>query len=414
MFKLPELNTKLNKKSILLATGAGLLILMALGGSFYVGYTRGLAEPKVVSLDLKNIASTSTVDFNTFWQAWGIIKDKALKGEQVGNQELVYGAIRGLINSLDDPHSVFLAPSDAKQFQDDINGSFGGVGMEIGKKDGSLVIVAPLKDTPADAAGLRANDRILKIDDTVTDELDVEQAVKLIRGQVDTIVTLSIFRDGWSAAKEFKLIRAMIDVPTLNFEIKEGNLAYLQLNTFNEKAPRLFYEALQKATEARAQGIILDLRDNPGGYLEVAVNLAEYFVDNGRVIVSERYRTGKEDQFKSSGSGALKGLPIVILINGGSASAAEILAGALRNLDNAKLIGENTFGKGTVQILQSLSDGSTLKVTVANWVLPDGTIIEKNGLKPDIEVKLTDDDIKNKKDPQLDTAIAELKKEISK
>lgn len=403
----------LHKKQIIIATVAGVVILVALGGSFYVGYTRGLAVPRVVSLDLKNIASTSTVDFNTFWQAWGIIKDKALRGEQVANQELVYGAIRGLINSLDDPHSVFLTPSDAKQFQDDINGSFGGVGMEIGKKDGNLVVVAPLKNTPAEAAGLRANDRILKIDDTVTDELDVEQAVKLIRGQINTVVTLSIFREGWSAAKEFKLTRTTIDVPTLKFEMKEGNLAYIQLNTFNEKAPKLFYDALQQATVAHARGIILDLRDDPGGYLEVAVNLAGYFVDNGKVIVSERYRTGKEDQFKATSNGQLKGLPIVVLVNGGSASASEILAGALRDLDNAKLIGENTFGKGTVQILESLSDGSTLKITVANWVLPSGIIIEKNGLKPDIKVTLTDDDIKNKKDPQLNAAIAELQKQIA-
>lgn len=401
-----------NKKSVIIALGIGIIITATLGGSFYIGYTRGLAVPKVVSLDLKNIDATSTVDFNIFWQAWSIIKDSALDGESVDNKDLVYGAIRGLVDSLGDPHSVFMTPDNAKKFQDDISGSFGGVGMEIGKKDGQIVVIAPLKDTPADRAGIMANDKILKIDETETASLNVDQAVKLIRGTIGTEVKLLMFRDTWDKARELVIKRADIQMPTLTFEIKDSNLAYIQLNTFNEKAPRLFFDAVQKARAVNAKGIILDLRDNPGGYLEVAVNLAGYFMDSGKVVVSERYRTGEEDKFRSAGNGELKDLPVIVLINGGSASASEILAGALRDIIKAKLVGEKTYGKGTVQTLQSLSDGSSIKITVANWVLPNGTIIEKNGLLPDIEIKLSEDDIKNQKDPQLDKAIEELKKEI--
>lgn len=402
----------LHKKQIIIATIAGLIILAGLSGSFFVGYRQGLTVPREVTVDLKNIDASSTVDFNLFWQAWQIIKEQALKGETTANKELVYGAIRGLVNSLGDPHSVFLTPGDAKQFQDDIGGTFSGVGMEIGKKNGNLVVIAPLKDTPADKAGIRPNDRVLKIDDTYTDELDVEQAVKLIRGVSGTEVILQILRDGWDAVKEFKLTRTQIEVPTVEFEIKGDNSAYIKLNTFNEKAPQLFYDALQKAGQANARGIILDLRNNPGGYLEVAVNIAGYFVPRGKVVVSEKFRTGKIDEFKSVGKGELKSVPVIILINGGSASASEILAGALRDINKSKLVGEKTFGKGTVQTLNSLTDGSTIKVTVANWVLPSGVIIEKDGLKPDIEVKISDEDIKNGKDPQLEAAIAEMKKEI--
>src|SRR3989344_236780 len=386
-----------NKKSIIVAISASVIVIAGLGGSFYIGYTRGLAVPKVVSLDLKNIDATSTVDFNIFWQAWSIIKDTALKGESANNKDLVYGAIRGLVDSLGDPHSVFMTPDNAKRFQDDIAGSFGGVGMEIGKKDSNIVVIAPIKDTPADRAGIMANDRILKIDDTITDQLDVDQAVKLIRGTIGTEVKLLMYRDTWNKAKELIIKRADIQMPTLTFETKDGNLAYIQLNTFNEKAPRFFFDAVQKVRAINAKGIILDLRDNPGGYLEVAVNLAGYFMDSGKVVVSERYRTGEEEKFRSNGNGELKGLPVVILVNGGSASASEILAGALRDITKAKLIGEKTYGKGTVQTLQSLSDGSTIKITVANWVLPSGTIIEKNGLLPDIEVALSEDDLNNKK-----------------
>ncbi len=403
-------------KTIALGAVAGLIFIFALVASFYGGFTYGEKQPRLVQLSIGNATTSeggsSEADFNIFWQAWNLIRAKALKGGEVSDKTMIYGAIRGLVDSLGDPHSVFFTPEDGKQFNDDISGTFSGVGLEIGKKDGNLVVIAPLKGTPADQAGLRPDDQILKIDDTYTTDMEVDQAVKLIRGAEGTTVTLLMFREGWDQAKIFPLKRQKIDIPTVEFSMKNKDIAYIKLNTFNEKAPQLFYTALNDASNKGARGIILDLRNDPGGYLEVAVDLAGYFLDKNTLVVSEKYRTGQTDEFKSRGNGDLKNIPVVVLVNGGSASASEILAGALHDQNKTKLIGEKTFGKGTVQIVENLTDGAEVKLTVANWVLPSGVIIEKNGIAPDIEVKISDDDRKAGKDPQLDKAIEEVTKEL--
>ncbi|MBI2035578.1 MAG: PDZ domain-containing protein [Candidatus Liptonbacteria bacterium] len=395
----------------------GMVIITAVaGGGFYYGFRYGAREPREVVLDLKNVNATSTSgDFNTFWQAWQIVKKDALHGEKLTDQDLLYGAIRGLVNSLKDPHSVYLPPQEAKKFSEDISGSFGGVGMEIGKRNGELVVIAPLKNTPAEKAGLQPNDYIMKIGDTFTDVLDVDEAVNLIRGPKGTEVKLLIAREGLREAKEFKIVRGDIVIPTIELEMlgltgasqESGGIAHISLYNFNEKAPELFYGALVEAEEKGASGIILDLRNNPGGYLEVAVNIAGWWLDKGTLVVSEKFRDGENgEDFKSPGNAVIKKWPTVVLINGGSASASEILAGALRDQLGLKLIGEKSFGKGTVQTLRELTDGSNIKITVASWVLPSGVVIEGNGLAPDIEIKITDKDIEAGKDPQLEKALA--------
>ncbi|MDP1688991.1 MAG: S41 family peptidase [bacterium] len=406
------MNIKVQWK-VIIAVVLEIVLIAGVGfGGFYFGVSYTSALPHEITVNIGNLNGSSTApDFNTFLQALQIVKTDALHGNNLTDKDLLYGAIRGVVGSLKDPHSVFMPPPDAKKFTDEISGSFGGVGMEIGKKDGRLVVIAPLKDSPAEKAGLLANDFIIKVNATFTETLDVEQAVDLIRGPKGTKVDLLIAREGWVETKLISVIRDTIQVPTLDYKKLDNNIAQIQLYNFNEHAGTSFLDALKKAEKDNAQRIILDLRNNPGGFLEVAVQIAGLWLPSGMPVVSEEFRDkANGDKFLSQGSGGLKNIPTVILVNGGSASASEILAGALRDNLGIKIIGTTTFGKGTVQILKQLTDGSNIKVTVANWLLPKGSTIEGNGIKPDIEVKITEDQIKKQEDPQLEKAIEEVLK----
>ena len=390
--------------------GAGVVLSAGFFGGFEYGLTqtRNIVITGASGMDAKN----PDADFSVFWEAWQTLKDNHIDGKKIGNQNLVYGAIKGLIGAFDDPYTEFFNPEDSKKFEEDLNGSFGGVGMEIGIRNEQLIVVAPLKNTPAERAGLLPGDKILEIDGEDTRGLNVQAAGKKIRGEPGTVVKLQVIRESWNASREFAVTREVIIVPTLDMEIKDGNIAYIQLYNFNENANSFFYRAIMQASEKNAEGIVLDLRNNPGGYLEVAVDLAGWFVERGAVVVSEENSSGERKPMTARGNGALTGISTVVLINEGSASASEILAGALRDLRGVKLIGEKSFGKGTVQQIIRLKDDSTLKTTIAHWVLPNGTIIDKNGLEPDIKVERTEKDIEAKRDPQLDRALAEIKKEI--
>lgn len=406
-------------KRFLLIGISAITAIAVIGGIFYFGYyfgfKSGTEKPQTVIIrGISNLeeGQPKDVDFSLFWDSWKILKDKFVDAGKVNNQALVYGAISGMLNSLKDPHTVFMPPIDAKKFNEDISGEFSGIGAEIGIRNDQLVVISPLKETPAEKAGLKAGDKILKIDDKDTYGLAVDEAVKLIRGPKQTKVVLTISRDGWEKAQEIIIIRDTIQVPTLDFEMKENGIAYFHLYNFYENAPLLFYKSVVKAAVNNPKGIILDLRNNPGGYLEIAVNLAGWFLNSGNLVVSEEYRSGNKDEFKANGNGFFKDMPMVVLINEGSASASEILAGALRDNRNIKLIGKKSFGKGTVQELQQLKDGSSIKITIAHWLTPNGQLIDKNGIKPDYEVSISEEDAKNSKDPQLEKAIEILKSQI--
>ena len=401
-------NKKIFNKSFGLIIG----LVFIVGVSYFLGFQGGLqkAEPQIIYKDNPEIAA----DFSLFWKTWEVFKESYVYNKDLSDQKMLYGAIAGMISSAKDPYSVFLEPNDAKKFEEDLSGNFGGIGAEIAIRNNQLMIVAPLKDTPAERAGLKSGDKIIKIDETFSNTLTtVEEAVKIIRGPEGTTVVLSILREEWESSKEISIVRGIISVPTLDWEIKENKIAYIQLYNFNENAPLAFYKAALPVILSGSRGLILDLRNNPGGYLEVAVNIAGWFLNSGDIVVREEFSSGEEESFKAQGNSALVNLPTVILVNQGSASASEILAGALRDLRHLKLIGETTFGKGTVQELKRFKDGSEMKISVAQWLLPNGDAIDKKGLTPDIEVKLTEEDTKAGRDPQLDKAMEVLEQQIA-
>ena len=407
-------------KRILIIGGLTIVVIALIGGVFYFGYSfgfkKGTEKPQTLIIrgvsNIENGQIIKDVDFSLFWESWKILKDKFVDAEKVNDQTLVYGAISGLLNSLKDPHTIFMPPTDTKKFNEDISGEFSGIGAEIGIRNDQLVVISPLKDTPAERAGLKAGDKIFKIDDKDAINLNVDEAVKLIRGPKQTKVILTILRNGWEKAQEISIIRDVIQIPTLDLEMKDSDIAYLRLYNFYENAPFLFYQAAVKTALKNPKGMILDLRNNPGGYLEVAVNLAGWFLNSGDIVVAEEFRSGKKDEFKANGNGFFKDIPMVTLINEGSASASEILAGALRDNRNIKLIGKKSFGKGTVQELQQLKDGSSIKITIAHWLMPNGGLIDKNGIIPDYDINITEEDAKNGKDPQLEKAMEILKSQI--
>lgn len=391
----------------ILAVVLGVVILVYSG--FYFGFKVGQSRPyKINVVGVSNIDNKANVNFDIFWQAWDKIYKNYVKPEQINNQSMVYGAVKGLVRSLNDPYSEFFTPEESKKFKEDVQGVFVGIGAEIGERDGFIVVIAPLKNSPAERAGLKPGDKILMVDATSTEGMTVTEAVKIIRGKEGTEVKLTILSEDEKEPREVKIKREIINIPTLEHEIKD-NILVIKLYSFNLNASNFIYDAVVDGfVKNKASGIILDLRNNPGGYLDVAVDLAGWFLKKGTLVVKEVGKDIDKPEY-AYGNGALANVPMVVLVNKGSASASEILAGALQINRGIKLIGEETFGKGTVQKVIEFNDGSSLKITIAHWVLPNGKILEGNGLKPDIEVKL---DKNSKEDIQMQEAIKVLKEEI--
>jgi len=357
-----------------------------------------------------NVELQKGTDFTPFFEAWHEIETKFYNFSEKDKEKMLYGAIQGLVDSLGDPYSDFLSPEETSQFKEELTGSYEGIGAEIGIRDNVLTIISPIKGTPAEAAGLLPGDKILEVNGESTKKMSLTQAVMKIRGRRGTVVNLKIKRGDQIFNK--KIVRAKIDIPTLDLTILKNDIAYVQLYNFYEDAPSEFEKVYQEILNKNIKKIILDLRNNPGGYLSAAVDIGNFFIEKGRIIVKEDLGKGKVKEIKSKGPGTLSNLKIVILINKGSASASEILAGALKENypSNTKLIGERSFGKGTVQEFVPLKGGSSLKLTVAHWLLPSGKCIEGNGISPDIEVLEKKEDIEKGKDLQLERAIEELSK----
>lgn len=391
-----------------------LISLFLLFGVFslgiYVGYYRRPEIDKVFSVTNKNTQVNTVADFNSFWKVWNLLNEKSLYSKKITDQDRVWGAISGLASSLKDPYTVFFSPEENKLFKDEIKGSFGGIGAEIGLKDKLLTIIAPLKDNPAIKAGIKSGDKILKIDKVDTSDMTIDKAISLIRGPKGSVVTLLIFRPENKLTSEIKITRDIISVPTIDTELRPDNIFVIKFYSFSENSANLFQEALNKFVSSHSHKLILDLRGNPGGYLDSAVAIGSWFIDEGKPIVSEDFGgSQKTIIYRSYGPRLFnKSLDFVVLVDRGSASASEILAGALKEHGIATLIGEKTFGKGSVQELVNITDTTSLKVTVARWLTPNGVSISEHGLDPDIVIPFTIKDVEAKHDPQMDKAIEVL------
>lgn len=359
---------------------------------------------------LSNIAESSIpIDFSIFWEAWRKLENSFLENEKINYQKMIYGAIKGMVQSLEDPYTSFFTPKEAKEFEQEMSGEYEGVGMLIGIKDNQITVISPFKGTPAFKAGLKPLDKILKIDDKFTKGMPLDKAASLIKGPKGTKVKLLILREDWQAPKEFLIERATIKIPTLEWEIKNKDIAIIKIYQFNSLLLTEFKKAAFEILNSPAKKIILDLRNNPGGYLEVASEIAGFFLKKGEIIVWQKTKE-KKKPYKSKGPALFLNYPTVVLINGGTASGAEILAGALKDNRKVPLVGEKSFGKGSVQEPIVLSDNSFLKVTIAKWLTPSGELIEEKGLTPDFEVKMDQEDEKENRDPQLEKAIEILTK----
>ena len=390
--------------------GLAITLLLIIGFftlGLYLGQSQKLEITKVFALSNKENPEEIKADFAPFWKAWNIINEKYPGAENITDEKKVNGAISGLMASLNDPYSIFYNKEETKVFEEEISGVFVGVGMEVGIKNKILTVIAPLKDTPAYKAGIKSGDKILKIGEKLTSELTIDQAIKLIRGEKGTTVALTILSEGDKKSREVKIVRDVIKIPTLDTEIRKDGIFVIKLYSFSATSKTLFRDAIQKFAKTKSNKLILDLRGNPGGYLDASINIASWFLPSGKTIAIEDYGVNKKQKiYRSQGFNIFnEKLKFVILIDGGSASASEIVAGAMQDYKRAKLVGEKSYGKGSVQEVLDVTPDTILKITIAKWLTPNGNSISEKGLIPDYPVEITDKDIETKNDPQLNKAI---------
>jgi len=395
------------------------LIIFLIVFSYYSGLKRGEKKSEIksvpfISADIKNQEPNKDigVDFSLYWKVWDILKEKYVDKESLDAQTLIYGSIEGMLSATGDLYSNFFDPQQTAEFSQQMEGSFEGIGAELGIKNKFLTVIAPLKDSPAEKAGLRAGDKIIKIDDKISADLSIDEAVSFIRGERGTDVRLTVLSEGEDETREINITRAKIIIKSVELSFLKDNIAHLEISEFIEDTSREFSLAENEILSKKSPGIILDLRNNPGGYLKKAVDIASRIIPKGKVVVIEEDNTGKKESIQAYGGDNLSGIPMVILINEGSASAAEILAGALRDNQGTTIVGKESFGKASVQEMISLPEKSSVKITVAKWLTPNGEYIMNEGIKPDIEVELTREDYENDRDPQLDKALEIIKEKI--
>lgn len=371
--------------------------------------------------------ASATVDFALFWDVWQRLHQYYIEPAALDAQKMVYGAITGMVSALGDPYTAFLPPKENQEFKEDLGGEFEGIGAQLGLTDGRVSVVAPLKGTPAEAAGVRAGDLILKVDDEETIGWTVPQAVAKIRGPKGTSVTLEIYHQGAAEPQKVTITRAAITVPSVVTWVKtpseiteisglpalrgQRKVAYLQLSRFGDQTNAEWTKAVgelvaAQRTNGSLAGLVLDLRNNPGGYLDGAVFVASEFLRSG-IVVTQANSDGTRQEYRVNRKGSLLDIPMVVLINKGSASASEITAGALKDHNRATIVGEISFGKGSVQTPQDLVGGAGLHITTGKWLLPNGGSIQDTGITPDIEVAL-DAAVSATQDAQLAKAVEEI------
>ena len=412
-------NKKNNKKKILKKILYSFLFIFLLFLAFLSGVSLAVKDNVIKKVAEENVVFlgqlsgkyskadnqiAQNIDFNLYWDVWDSIKEYYVDKGQITDKQLFYGSLKGLVNSLEDPYSEFMNPQITKEFEDDMSGSFEGIGAEIGIRDGILTVVAPLEGTPAQKAGLMSGDKILEINGESTKNMSIDEAVSKIRGPKGTEVVLNIFRVGLDDFKDIKIIRGTIVIKSVSLQILENNIYLIKINAFNSDTEYLFLDFAKQAFENKASGVIVDLRNNPGGYLETSVSVLGEWI-SGDVALIEKFTDGVEMEYVAKGNNYLKEMPSVVLINYGSASASEIVAGALQDYNKAKIVGEKSYGKGSVQMVKNIKDGSSVKITIAKWMTPLGHDINEEGINPDELVELSLEDFEKNIDTQLNKAL---------
>ena len=390
------------------------IVLLVFSGGYLLGvkgYRVQLENANKINVVRELPVDKSDVDFSLFWKVWDTLSTRYFDKSKINQKNMVYGAIQGMVSAVGDPYTVFLPPNDNKVVNEDLSGSFEGIGIEIGFRGNQLTVISPLPDSPAQKAGIKAGDFIVGIKDEAkkidrgTVGITITEAVKLIRGSAGTKVTLALTRDGLSEVKIVEIERAKLNVPsvTLKFVGEGEDVAHLRVIKFGGSTLTEWDKMVsQIVANKKTRGIVLDLRNNPGGYLEASVDIAGEFLKSGSVGVIEEDSNGTKTEFKTQRVGRLTQIPLIVLVNEGSASASEILAGALKDNNRAKVVGEKTFGKGSIQEPLDFTGGSGIHITIARWLTPSGFWVNEKGLTPDVEIKF---DETGKTDNQLEEAI---------
>lgn len=415
----------MNKIMNILKRINGITIIIALL-TFIIGWQLGQRNFQLKVSDLRpevkfsnNTPQTQNIDFKLFWQVWDLASSEYVDKSAVDPQKMFYGAIQGMVSAIGDPYTVFLPPSEQKSTKEEINGSFEGVGIQLGyDKDKRLAVIAPVKDTPADKAGILAGDLIVKIGDKDAGNLSLPEAVNLIRGPKGTSIALEIYHDGDAKTKKVDLKRDTIVVKSVEFEQKTSpkskKIALIKLSRFGERTFEEWNKSISDTLASAPDAVILDLRNNPGGLLDGAVFIGSEFIKSGDLVLQENSK-GVRMPYKVNRAGKLLDLPLIVMINKGSASASEIVAGAVQDVKRGKLLGETSFGKGTIQESQELPEKTGIHITTAKWLTPLGRWVHQKGLEPDIKVELTEEQLKAEtadktKDFQLEKALEEIDK----
>lgn len=389
-------------------TVVALLVALVTSVAFLAGFAaRDALVPEPTTVVAAEPARSEEEAFRVFWEAWHIL-ERDFYGDLPDAQEMTYSAIRGVIDSLDDRYTAFLDPEMASIVREDMSGSFEGIGAVVNMNDdGQLEIVRTFEGKPAARAGLKPGDIVLAVGDTAIEEMSVFEAVALIRGPAGSVARLTVKRQGVEEPFVVEVVRQKIEMPVVESKMLDDDIAYLKLSEFNAQAASKLKAGLQSLLAEEPRGLILDLRDNPGGFLNVSVEIGSQFVGEGSILV-EKLKDGQHRDYPAQSGGLATDIPLVVLVNGGTASASEIVAGAIQDAGRGILIGEQTLGKGSVQLSHYLNDGSELRVTFARWFTPNGRAIHEEGLTPDIQVDMTDEDIEAGRDPQLQRAIEYL------
>ena len=388
-----ESSTSSNKFTRFIITGA--LVVGVFASGVLTGTSYGMrallrGNTTFATTTISNLFSSSqdhtSISFDQFWEVWKKVQEKYVH-KPVADSDLFYGAMAGMVASLNDPYSLYMPPVKAEQFKQNLSGEFFGIGAELGLKDNKVTIIAPLPDSPAEKAGLKPGDVILMVDGKDISGKALDEIISQIKGEKGTIVTLTVLKIDSKTPSELKIKRDVITIPSIKWEMKEANIAYLRIFAFNDSTWTEFDKAVKEIQKKNPKGIVLDLRSNPGGYLDTSVKVASEWINSG-VIVYEKLNNGNSDQYAADGGKhRFVGIPTTVLVDEGTASGAEIVSGALQDYGVATLVGNKTFGKGSVQDFEYFPDGSALKLTIAEWLTPHERHINKLGIEPDVKIE---------------------------